>query len=115
MDERGLDGQVIAAWRAASADLGIRVTAPVELRDAGGPFACEAFVSDFGSPAGAVVVSEKAERRLRPRLRALGLWTSVEPRRQPVAYSRKRFIHALEDWGWFGEPGAEPDWYVDRH
>lgn len=117
MDEAGLDKRAIALWRAAADDLGIRVTAPAELRDAEGrPFACEAFVPDFGSPTGAAVMSAKTERRLRPRLRALGdrLWVSVEPRRQPSAYVRGHFIRELEDWGWFGAAGAEPDWYVDR-
>lgn len=117
MDEPGLNPRVIALWRAAADDLGIRVIAPAELRDSDGePFVCEAFVPDFGSPTGAVVVSAKTERRLRPRLRAPGdrLWLAVEPRQQASAYVRKHFIRVLEDWSWFGEAGAEPDWYVDR-
>lgn len=74
------------------------------------------FVPDFGSPAGAVVVSQATERRLRPRLRALGerLWLCIAPARHPRAYSRAAFISELEDWGWFGEPGGQPDWYEER-
>lgn len=117
MDSTGLDRKLIERWRRAAEDLGIRVVAPVELRDpAGRPFLCEVFVHDFGSPAGAVVVSQRTERRLRPRLRAMDErpWLCIEGRRQPRAYSRPAFIEALEDWGWFGEPGGQPDWYVER-
>lgn len=112
-----LDQELIARWRRAAEDLGIRVTAPAELRDAAGaPFLCEVWVRDFGSPAGAVVVSRRTERRLRPQLRVLGerAFLCVAGPKQPRHYSREAFIAEVEDWGWFGEPGAEPDWYVER-
>lgn len=117
METDGLDYKLIERWRRAAGDLGIRVTAPAELRDpAGVAFLCEVFVPDFGSATGGVVVSQRTERRLRPGLRALGeeLFLCVAGPRQPRVYSRAVFIQELEDWGWFGEPGAEPDWYVDR-
>jgi hypothetical protein len=113
----GLDQKLIERWRRAGEDLGIRVMAPAELRDAaGGPFMCEVFVADFGSPAGGWVVSQRTERRLRRQLRTLGesLFLCIAGPRQPSAYSRAAFIQELEDWGWFGEPGGEPSWYVER-
>ena len=115
--EAGLDEGLIERWRRAAVDLGIRVTAPVELRDAAGaPFLCEVFVPDFGSATGGLVVSQRTERRLRPRLRGLGegLFLCVAESRQRRDYSRNAFIAELEDWGWFGQPGGEPDWYVER-
>ena len=102
----------------AARDLGIRVTAPIELRDAAGEtFVCEAFVEDFGAPGGMVVVSAKTERRVRRQLRTLDdrLSVSVAPDRQPSAYSRKDFIDALQDWGWSGSPAREPSWFVSYH
>lgn len=102
---------------AAADDLGIRVTAPVELRDTSGtPFACEALVHDFGSPKGAVVVSAKTERRVRQNLRSLGeeLCVIRAERRRAAAYNRKHFVDELLDWGWFGKAGAEPGWYSER-
>lgn len=117
METDGLDRKLIERWRRAAGDLGIRVTAPAELRDpAGVAFLCEIIIPDFGSSSGALVVSQRTERRLRPRLRALGegRFLCVAGARQPRDYSRAAFIQELEDWGWFGEPGAEPDWYVDR-
>lgn len=115
MDE--LDQKLIERWRRAGEDLRIRITAPAELRDAAGePFMCEVFVPDFGSPAGGLVVSRGTERRLRPRLRAFGegLFLCIAGLREPTTYSRGAFIDELEDWGWFGEPGTEPEWYVER-
>jgi hypothetical protein len=117
MDTDGLDEKLIARWRRTGEDLGIRVAAPAELRDwAGEPLLCEVFVADFGSPAGGVVVSRRTERRLRPRLRALGkhLFLCIAAPRQQGAYSRGSAIQELEDWGWFGEPGEKPQWYVER-
>jgi hypothetical protein len=111
-----LNRHLIEGWRLAARDLGLRVTAPVELLDAKGrTFVCEAFVEDFGSPDGAVVVSQKTERRVRPNIRSLGdkVWCCVEG--QPTAYRRKNYIDRLRDWGWFGTPGSEPSWYYSDH
>ena len=108
-----LEQRLVEQWQQAAVDLGITVTAPVELRDASGePFQCEAFVHDFGSPTGAVVVSPKTERRLRGRIRdELSVCRSE---RRVTGYNRKHFIDELLDWGWFGKPGAEPSWYSER-
>lgn len=117
MDTSGLDQKLVAHWRSAAEDLGIRVTAPVELTDSSGqPFACEAFVHDFGSPSGAVVVSRKTSRRVRHNLRSLGddVWVCGGGRRQAGQYVRKHYIDELLDWGWFGKAGEEPGWYSER-
>jgi hypothetical protein len=116
MNTEGLEKRLVAHWLQAAEDLGVRVTAPIGLADASGrPFTCEALVHDFGSPTGAVVVSPKTERRVRANLRSLGdkVWVSGSARRLP-AYSRAHFIEVLVDWGWFGEAGAEPEWYLER-
>jgi hypothetical protein len=113
MNTEGLEQRLVALWQEAAEDLGIRVTAPVELLDASDrPFTCEALVHDFGSWTGAVVVSPKSERRVRANLRTLEnkLWVSGSEQRL-TGYSRKRVMEELLDWGWFGEPGAEPQWY----
>lgn len=116
MDTSGLEQRLIAQWQQAAEDLGIRVTAPVELRDASGrPFTCEARVHDFGSPTGAVVVSPKTERRVKASLQSIRdeLWVSGSERRL-TGYNRRHFIDELLDWGWFGKAGAEPSWYSER-
>ena len=110
-----LDSKVIATWLAAADDLGIRVTAPVTLSDlAGNAFLCEALVHDFGSSAGAIVVSSRTERRLRAEGRdpLKGYWASSGGVR---TYARKQVIETLEDFGWFGPRAARPEWFVDRY
>ncbi|MBV9930158.1 MAG: hypothetical protein JO013_04355 [Alphaproteobacteria bacterium] len=112
MDEAKLEMRLVAAWREAAADLGIAVTAPVEVRDAAGePFRCEVWVRDFGSPGGGLVVSARTERRVRRQLRGSGLSYCLEPTRARRGYDRHAFIAALIDWGWFGPPDARPGWW----
>jgi hypothetical protein len=96
--------------------LGIRVTAPVALKNASGtPFACEALVHGFGSPNGAVVASPKTERRVRQDLRSRGDALRVcNTGSGRAAYSRKYVVDELLDWGWLGKAGEEPGWYSER-
>ena len=110
MSRPELGQRLIAAWREAAADLGIPVTAPVEVRDAAGePFWCEAFIPDFGSPAGGLAMTRRTERRVRHHLRSRpDLFRASGPDRH---YVRKHFIDELVDWGWFGPPDARPDWW----
>ena len=110
-----LDSKMIIAWLLAAEDLGIRVTAPVTLRDSSGnAFLCEALLHDFGSPTGAIILSARTERRLRAEGRdpLKGYWASIGGIR---AYARKQAMDTLEDFGWFGPRAALPEWYVDRY
>lgn len=112
---KGLDRKLVENWLAAAEDLGIRVTAPVELRDtAGAPFHCEVLVHDFASPNGGVVVSRTTERRVRQQIRSLGdgIWVCITSDR--AVNSQKHIVDELLDWGWFGAPGEEPGWYAER-
>jgi hypothetical protein len=112
VDKAKLEIRLVAAWRDAGEDLGIAVTAPAELRDAAGqPFWCEAFVPDFGSPAGGLVLSERTARRVREQLRSGDFCYSIHPTRVRTAYERSTFIAELVDWGWFGAADAAPDWW----
>lgn len=114
MDTTGLDLRLVEHWQRAADDLGIRVTAPVELKDAEGrAFVCEAFVHDFGSPHGGAVISPRTERRVRQSLRSMGkdFWWAGGGNPRRADYLRKHFISELLDWGWFGKKEQEPDWY----
>ena len=112
----GLNRKLVQAWQEAGRDLGIRVTAPAELSGpSGNSFVCEAFVPDFGSASGTIVVSRKTERRVRQELRGLeGVAVTISPERQQTAYVRNHMIDELVDWGWFGAPGDGPDWYREK-
>lgn len=114
MDTTGLDLRLVKHWQKAADDLDIRVTAPVELKDAEGrAFVCEAFVHDFGSPQGGAVISPRTERRVRQSLRSRGkdFWLAVSGGQRRTDYVRKHFIIELLNCGWFGKKEQEPEWY----
>ena len=73
---------------------------------------CEAFIPDFGSPTGAIALSYDSTVAFGNQLG--GHWCSVlhEPYE---AYDRSLFLETLNDWGWFGTSGKEPDWYAGAH
>lgn len=113
-----MEQRLIDRWRSAANDLNITVTAPVELHDATGvPFLCEVMLRDFGSAGGAIIVSAKTERRVRAHLRSLdpSIWVAIAEPRPTSTYDRDHGIAELMDFGWFGEAGKEPDWYVERN
>ena len=93
----------------AADDLGIRVLTPYETRGASGALIrCEAWLPDFGSPAGAVVLSYSHTEGLMPELE--GHWYSVLYDSYEI-YDRRHVIETLDDWQWFAA-GPPPDWYT---
>ena len=109
----GIEDRLVQTWLEAARDLGIRVVAPYELAlRTGETVLCEAFIPDFGSAAGAVQLSAKNERRVRRALRGSGVWVSATGRKARLAYDRGYYIDMLNDWGWFGPKGRQPDWYT---
>ena len=107
-----LNEKITAAWLEASKDLGIAVVAPYRVETTGPtPIWCEAFIPDFGSPTGAVVLSSKSRRMVRPVLREAKRWHS-ELGDGSRKYSRRYCVETLNDWGWFGQEHLKPDWYT---
>ncbi len=96
----------------AARDLGISVVTPFRLKlEAGHELLCEAFVPDFGSPHGALVLG--MDHEYADAVRRVGHWVSLLG---PIYrnYSRSLFIETLVDWGWFGERASAPAWYTGR-
>jgi hypothetical protein len=115
--EDALEQKLMERWQAAAVDLGIKVIAPVTLHDAAGiAFNCEAFLPDFGTKNGAVIVSGKTRRRVRAQLRSLSdsIYVAGAERKLGPTYNRSHIIDELLDYGWYGKPGDEPDWYLRR-
>jgi hypothetical protein len=101
-----------AAWRHAGAELGIDVTAPLELASQGGPLTYTAFVRCFGGPLGTVVFSaaESEPTRYWEAAKQAGYYCS----RLGTDYDefdRDLFVGTLNDWGWYGDPAEQPSWY----
>jgi len=98
-----LDERIMAAWQAASADLGFRLVSPFSAEDrAGKAVLVEGYLPDFGGSEGMVIVS--FARRIK--LESLRLPMSTL-RKESRKYDRKAVIAALSDWGWFGS-GVPP-------
>jgi len=109
-----LNVQIVSAWLEASKDLGIAVIAPYRIEPSGTELLqCEAFMPDFGSPNGAIAISSRSRRLVRPVLREVGRWHS-ELGDGYARYSRKLFIETLNDWGWFGQEPLKPDWFTGQ-
>jgi hypothetical protein len=108
-----LDDEIVAAWREAASQLGVRVVAPysVDLTD-GTSIAVEAFLPDFGGPQGAVAVALDDQERCR-QVSATGQFVSqVSPRYR--RFDARLFRDTLDDWGWFGASVERPDWYSGK-
>lgn len=108
-----LDQHLIAGWLAAANDLGIRIVAPYSLAGPDKPSLCEVFLPDFGSPAGALFVSARTERRIRSVLESSGLWTAIELDGPEMSYDLRGYISTLRDFGWFGSPNDKPRWWAE--
>ena len=106
-----IDYAISEAWLQAANDLGIRVTAPFVMKCDGEAVLWEAYIADFGGPAGTVVGSQHSPGRDERQVKgyyASNLWPSYR------VYSRKLFIDTLNDWRWFGDPESRPSWYTGQ-
>ena len=105
-----LDGQIVAAWREAAFDLGVRVVAPhaLELPD-GTVLEVEVFLPDFGGPHGAVAIALDDHERCE-RATALNCFVSQLASRYRC-FDAELFRDTLNDWQWFGPATDRPNWY----
>jgi len=110
---------LVAAWRRAGADLGIVVESPFSVKVGDESVNAIALVHEFGSEAGTIVLSLDYLPltdflALGERLKKLGYFSTAINPRSYVPYSRDRYVNALVDWGWRGDPAERPSWASDR-
>jgi hypothetical protein len=106
---------VVAAWLEAAHDLGLRIIAPYLLVDEnnGTEFECISLVKDFGSAQGTIVATRHSHSGpIQSVAQQQGRFCSFIDENAYAEYERKLFIGTLDDWGWFGEPSAAPNWYT---
>jgi hypothetical protein len=104
-----MNTKISTAWQIAREELGVRVVAPYEARTRSGEVVvCEAYLPDFGSPTGAIVLGYNGTGVLRTQFD--GLWCSVAYEPYEV-FDRTLFVETLNDWGWFGPSDNKPNWY----
>ena len=74
-----------------------------------------ALIQEFGGPQGTLVClpEEWDDLGYADAAEEAGYYSSGLYAESYCQYVRERFIETLEDWGWFGEQGKEPDWYKD--
>lgn len=111
---RRLDTEIMEAWREAAKDLGIRVEIPFTLTTSDGHSEVyEGRVLEFGGPKGLVFGSLDGNKTTWKHREDAGYaWSDLSSSYQ--TYNREHFIATLDDWGWFGEKGQEPDWYSGK-
>ena len=101
------------AWHEAGDDLGIDVEAPYVRESSAGTARFVAFLPDFGGPNGMVLgglgdpdgdlpAQVAGEEELR----------YAEVGRAFATYDAEVFRDALDEWGWQGPEGTEPEWYA---
>ncbi|MGA8246029.1 MAG: hypothetical protein WB797_03925 [Nocardioides sp.] len=102
-----------SAWRDAAADLAIDVTAPYEPEGDGQPVVAR--VAGFGSSQGTIVVGRSsAGEGIRDIASSRGMHCSEIDEATYSRYDRDLFVETLNDWGWYGEPSAAPEWYTGK-
>jgi hypothetical protein len=109
------EAKVVAAWKEAAADLGIRFTSPFIVTTADGrSHEHLGLVHQFGHRIGALisVLDEPSEHIPRPR--------DEEYYRSIISpdygrYERQAFIDILDDWKFFGSDAERPSWYSGKN
>jgi hypothetical protein len=109
-----IESRVVAAWRKAEADLGIRFTTPFTFTSrVSGRLECLGLVHQFGRRIGTVisVIGEPSSRAPIP--------TDEDYFRSELGsgygdYHRQFFIDTLDDWQFFGPDSERPVWYTGK-
>jgi hypothetical protein len=106
------EAKVVAAWKEAAADLGIRFTSPVVVASSEGHEHL-GLVHQFGGRVGTLirVLQEPSEHAPLPAGDDY-YWSVLGP--GYGRYERQSFIDTLDDWQFFGPAGERPDWYSGK-
>ena len=105
------EARVVAAWKEAAADLGIRFISPfVAPSVAGLKHEYLGLVHMFGGQAGTFirVLREPSEKSPDPTGDGY-YWSILGP--DYARYNRQLFIDTLDDWQFFGPDSERPEWY----
>jgi hypothetical protein len=108
------ESKVVAAWREAAVDLGIRFTSPFIVESGDGNRRKHlGLIHHFGRRLGTVisVLDEPSERVSHP---ACGdyYWSVLGS--GYGQYVRESFIATLDDWQFFGPADERPIWYTGK-
>jgi hypothetical protein len=108
------EARVVAAWKEAAADLGIRFTSPFLITSTDGHrHEHLGLVYHFGRRIGTLisVLHEPSELVERPTGDDYS-WSILGPGYS--RYQRQSFIDTLDDWQFFGPESERPGWYSGK-
>src|SRR6266404_4201449 len=107
-----VETRVVAAWREAERDLGIRFTSPFVFtaRDHG-RFECLGLVHHFGGRTG-MVISVIGEPSSATPVPLDGGYGQSQLAPGYGEYLRESFIEMLDDWQFLGPESERPAWYT---
>lgn len=111
-DKKQID--FINAWTTAAKDLGLLIRPSFNiLSDNGQTIHCALLLENFGSKLGTAIFTDLLQCP-DPNFSSKGYYIST----LGVGYSeyhRDLFIDTLNDWGYFGDPKLEPDWFTGHY
>ena len=102
---------VVAVWRQAAEDLGIRFTSPVTVSAPDGlQYDCIGLVHQFGRRIG-TLISVLGEPSAQGRYAGDADYFTSQLGTSYGQYDRQLFIDTLNDWQFFGSEAERPTWY----
>jgi hypothetical protein len=107
--------ELIAAWKLAGTELGIRVVAPFEFKVGAASYGCVAYLPDFGGPKGMLLQATippefTTDQRLASHAREVGYFLSFINANTYSRFDVQEFKDALNDWGFYGPSSFHPEW-----
>ena len=108
-----VESQVLAAWREAAADLGIRFTSPFAMTGSDGRrYQYLGLVHRFGRRVGTIiaVLAQPSDKGLQGNED----YTTSILSDSYARYDRQLFIDTLDDWQFLGPDSEKPPWYTGK-
>ena len=114
-NEKRLFSKVSSAWIHAGLALGVKVTAPYEMRSDSGLVTYAAFLPEFGNLNGMLIgvltlPDHEVDEGAKQAAKRAGMYVSFVNAEIYEEYKKEVFVEALRDWGYFGPEKYKPQW-----
>jgi hypothetical protein len=109
-----IESSVIAAWREAAEDLGIRFTSPLHIEHEGRQIEALGLVHGFGGRIGTIISVRRQPSSNFQHPKDEDYYHS-QLSDTYARYDRQYFIDTLDDWKFFGPDAERPLWYNGKN
>jgi hypothetical protein len=108
--------RISQAWHQAQQELGLVIEAPFVFTGSdGSPLTALVLVRMFGSPLGTLITSINDDfDAFFEEAKKAGYYCSALNPTSYAKYDKDVFMETLDDWGWYGEEEARPEWYTGK-